>query len=1046
MKNRNDKRKVKRLPALGNCLGRPILILGMSTALCFSPTLYAYAWKMDGESTQMQQSTNQSKTVKGRVVDETGEPMIGVSILLKGTTAGTITDLNGNFSLDAPAKAALVVSYLGYAPQEVAVGSKAMLLISLNPDTQALDEVIVIGYGTVRKRDLAGSVASVKAKDVLGVTSNAMEALQGKVAGIDILRSSGEAGAKPKITIRGNRSINGENGPLFIIDGIQGGAYEDLNPNDVASMDILKDASSTAIYGAQGANGVVIITTKKGDTGKVKVNYDGFFGANNSVQYPKPLTGEAFMNYRREAYRTIGAWNSVADDVNAFTSDELQAIKQNQWVNWIDLVTRTGTQQSHNVSVQGGSEKTKVFLSLGYYQEQGIFPDDEANRYTARVNVDQVISKYVKAGLYSQLTYWDKDQINKSLLSKAAVAFPLATPYDENGKINLYPMVGRANAYSPLADYVDNKSAKNVKQLTTTTNAYLEVTPMKGLTYRSNFGANLGFTRTGSYYGQNSLAQTSNPSSAAIANDNFHYLTWDNVFTYKNIFNKIHSVGLTAISSWTKYVKENANASNSDQKEDSYLYYNLASGNAALNAVSSEYLGKETMSYALRAEYSLLNKYILNASVRMDGASQLAEGNKWHSFPSVSGAWIISEEAFMSKQQWIDNLKLRASFGISGNAAVPAYSTQTGMQISNSWGFDNKPASTYKYSANSGNKNLTWEKSKTYDIGVDMSILKGRINLSVDYYHTKTSDILMMRDMPTTLYGVGGSMYQNIASTENKGVEMTVNTVNYKTKDFEWSSTLTFSKDNEKITSLVDGRNIIAKEDTKISLLIGKPINSWWDLKKIGIWQTSEAEEAAKYSYYGTAPKPGDIKIYDATGDKEIQDNDEVYVGSNTPDWVGGFQNTFTYKGFDLSVYMFARWGQTICAKYMNSYNPGGAVSAGNGMQQANIFDTFNYWTPENPSNDFPRPAANSILPTTGRSLYFVDGSFFKVKTLTLGYTVPRKCMERLQISKLRVYVTANNLLTKAKSNLLMNYDPEGDGGDQMPLFKTFVVGLSVTF
>lgn len=1031
----------------GSSLGRPAAILGLSAVLCFLPTSQMKATGTMADEVLMHQAVKQAQTVTGNVVDENGEMLIGVSVLVKNTTVGTVTDLDGNFSLEVPAKAVLVISYMGYRTQEIAVGNKTTIKVALEPDTQALDEVVVIGYGTVKKRDLTGSVASVKAKDVVGVpTSNAMEAIQGKVAGIDIIRSSGEAGSKPEITIRGNRSINGENSPLFIIDGIQGGAYEDLNPNDIASMDILKDASSTAIYGAQGANGVVIITTKKGQTGKAKVSYDGYFGSNGNVQYPNPLTGDDFMNYRREAYRTIGAWNSPADDVNAFTSDELQAIKDNRWVNWIDLVTRTGTQQSHNVSVQGGTDKTKAFLSLGYFQEEGIFPDDEAKRYTARINVDQVINKYVKTGLYSQLAYWDKNQINKALLAKAAVAFPLATPYDESGNINLFPMVGRANAYSPLADYVENKAKKNMKQLNTTINTYVEITPIDGLSLRSNFGANLGFSRLGSYYAKHSLAQTTNPSTAAIEHTNSSYLTWDNVINYKKTFNQIHNLGLTLLSSWTKYIKEESKASNSEQSEDSFLFHNLKSGNSSLNYVSSGYLGKETMSYALRAEYNLKNRYLFSGSARLDGASQLAKGNKWCVFPSLSGAWIVSEENFLKNVNWIDNLKVRASWGISGNAAVEAYATQTGMISSDSWGFNDIAAPTYKYSTNVGNKDLTWEKSKTYDIGIDFSVLRGRISLAADYYNTKTSDILMKRDMPTALYGVGAVMWQNIAATKNHGIEISLNTINVKTKDFEWSSTITFSKDNEEITELVDGRNIIAKEDTKYSLLIGKPIKSWWDLKKLGIWQLDEAEEAAKYSYYGTAPKPGDIKVYDATDDHEIQDNDEVYVGSNTPKWVGGFQNTFQYKGFDLSVYMFARWGQTIAAKYMYGYNPAGAVSSGNGMQQANIFDTFDYWTPENPTNDFPRPAAETILPTTGRSLYFVDGSFFKIKTLTLGYTFPKKWLSKVHMDKLRIYGTANNLFTKAKSHLLMNYDPEGNGGDEMPLFKTFVVGLSVTF
>jgi TonB-linked SusC/RagA family outer membrane protein len=989
------------------------------------------------------------RNISGIVWDENGEAIIGANVVVPGTSTGAITDLDGKFRLNVPeGKATIKISYLGYEDQEIDIANKTNVIIRLIPSYQELDELVVIGYGTVKKRDLTGSVASVKSRDILNTpTANAIEAIQGKVTGLDIVRTSGQAGKTPEITLRGRRSISGSNEPLFIIDGMSGGSYADLNPNDIETIDILKDASATAIYGYQGSNGVIIITTKKGKLGKTKVTYNGYFGANTDVQYPKPLTGEAFMNYRREAYRTIGSWNSPADDVNAFSSDELQAIKDNKWVNWIDLVTRTGTHQSHSVSIQGGGEKTKSFLSVGYYQEQGIFPGDEAERYTARLNVDHEVNKYIKAGVYSQLAYWDKDQVNSSILHKAAVAFPLATPYDDNGEIVLYPMVGRETEFSPLADYAENKAKSNVRQLKNAINGYLEITPFSGFSFRSNAGANLAFTRTGSFYGNNSLKQTTEPASATIRNENSYYLTWDNILNYRTTLNKSHSIAITALSSWTKRELENSEASNSEQSRDTYLWYNLEAGNASLNEIYSGFEMQNTMSYAGRLEYNYKSKYLFTASIRTDGASQLSENNKWHTFPSVSGAWVVSEEKFMENTKWAEFLKLRANWGISGNAAVGPYATQTGLDIGTSWGFSEIAASTFKYSKRVGNEFLTWEKSTTYDIGLDYGILKNKINLSLDYYYTRTKDILMERDMPTALFGVDAVMWQNIATTENRGFEIALNANNFKIGNVQWSSTITFSKDNEKIVDLIDGRNIIALNDRDYSLLLDKPINSWWDLKKIGIWQLDEADEMAKYSYYGVPPKAGDIKIYNASGDDyEITDEDEVYVGSNTPKWIGGFQNTFQYKGFDLSVYMFARWGQTIAAQYMYGYNPAGAVSSGNGLQQANIYELMDYWTPENPTNDFPRPAANTILPTTGRSLYFIDGSYFKIKTLTLGYTLPSNVLSKFGINNLRLYVTANNLFTKAKSHLIMNYDPEGNGNNEMPLYKTYVAGVSLTF
>lgn len=993
--------------------------------------LFVFAWE----------GYAQTNTVTGIVKDFNGELLPGVNVIEKGTTNGAITDINGKYIINVSPDASLIFSYIGYLSEEQAVNNRSVIDIVMTPDIQQLGEIVVIGYGAVEKRDLTGSVASIKAEEITEVpTHNALEAIQGKAAGVDIVRSSGQAGAGVDIRIRGTRSIGGSNEPLYIIDGFQGGNINDLNPNNIESIEILKDASSTAIYGSQGANGVVIVTTKRGVEGKPQVSYNGYYGVNGLTSFPDRLIGEDYVQLRREAWRTAGEWSGPADDRDLFNQAEWDAYQAGQWVDWTDLLMRNGSQQSHTLSVNGGSENTKVFLSGGYFKEEGMYRLNDMTRYNARLNVDQKLAEWAKAGLLSKIAYYDRNN-RKDPLASAIGAVPLGVPYDENGNINPNPVAGNKGVVSPLADELPNAAVDNTLATNINLNAFLELTPVAGLTFRSNFGATLNNSRRGEYYDANSYARRNERTSfSAMTTANSRFYHWDNILTYTRDFDD-HSFTVTGITSYTQGDNDNFYATGLNQQLASQLYYNLAGTDQVSREIGSGFTRTNTMSYAGRINYSYKGKYLLTLTNRVDGASRLSKGNKWASFPSAAVAWHISDEAFMANVTPVTLFKLRGSYGLTGNSGIDAYGTQSLVYASPNMGFGDEPAPMYRFAGRVGNPDVGWEYSATTNIGLDLGFFKNRLMATVDYYNTKTTDILFPRTLPQST-GVT-EVYQNIAASQNKGIEIALNSVNVESKDFSWNTTFTFTKNKEEITELVDGIDVISSNDPeRESLLLGHPIKSFYTYKKLGIWQADEADQAAQYHFAAeTGPvfQPGDLKLEDVNGDMVISPaDDRQFVGSTAPKWYGGLRNTFRYKAFDLEVFLFARWGQTIDAEFLGRYNPEGT----NGS-----LAMFDYWTPENPSNDFPRPRRSSLSGIAGyQTLTFVDGSYFKVRNVSLGYNLPSSVSEKISIGNIRLYATASNLLVLSKNHLLDNYDPEGGGATSYPINKQIVFGIDIDF
>lgn len=1029
------------------------MAVGMAVLLCL-PTSSAAS---GAEAASVpSQAVQQGQTVKGNVVDETGQPMIGVTVKVKGGRAATVTDLDGNFSIQAGPNDQLELSYVGYQTATVSAGSAQH--ITMKPENTDLDEVVVIGFGTVKKRDLTGSVASIRSDAILQTpTSDVATAMQGRISGVDINGST--------IRIRGNRSINGSNDPLVIIDGVQGGSMSDLNPNDIESIDVLKDASSTAIYGSQGANGVIIITTKKAEVGRLMVSYDGYVTAafrGDKADYRSP---QDFYNTRRLAAQNAGLWNSEADDEALFDNlESYAAFRANSWTDYEKLLQRNITWSTkHTLTLSGGTEKTSARFSLGYANDGSKWKKGSGNdKFTLRANIDHKMHKWINAGVNFQLTH---TRFSSSPYERATTTgLELGSPYGMYDPDTDTYVIGDKLVERPLAagDYVnplidaeyDDLYKSESYSTNVVANAYLDFHPIEGLNFRSQVNTHLTNSSSGSYTDAKSAASlesTGKKNVATMSKSSGTYIEWNNILTYNfTMLPEDHHLGVTLLTSWNKTLKDELSATSYGQTLASNLWWNIGSndGQDGSSLHSSSYTQAQNFSYAARVSYDWKSRYLLTASIRRDGSSKLAEGNKWDWFPSAALAWRVSDEPFMKNtKSWLDDLKIRATYGVTGNAGIGVYGTQSGVTFANwSFGFQDTAANRYLLGVvdNNGsdyyviaNKDTKWEKSTTFDLGFDAVLFNSRLNITFDWYTTKTTDLILLRSLPTSAGQDGKyATYTNIGSTKNTGVEFTINSRNIVTKDFTWSSTLTFSANKEKIVDLVDGTNImVGTEKETQTLMIGHPIKSFNTFKYLGIWTTAEADEAA--TYFKDADKtstfvPGDIKVADLNGDHVIDQNDDIgYVGSTSPDWFAGFNNDFTYKNWDLSIYFYARWGQWAESR-VAGYDP----STG-GMTV-----NYDYWAAgTNEGGSLPALyRGRKLFDYVGyQALSYCDNSFIKLKRVTLGYTLPQKWLKSIGISRLRVYATVNDPLYFVKNDWQKHYDPEGNQ-------RSVTVGLNVNF
>jgi TonB-linked SusC/RagA family outer membrane protein len=991
------------------------------------------------DNKSMQQS---QKNISGIVIDERGAPLVGVGIAVPNTAIGISTDVNGKFQLTVPEGINTIsASYLGYGTQEIDITNKTTVNIQLLPVSQEIDEVVVIGYGTVKKRDLTGAVVSIGNEDItISPTSNIMEALQGKISGMDIIKSSGRIGSGVDLLLRGNRSIYGDNTPLFIIDGLPG-SYSQVNPSDVESVDVLKDASSTAIYGSAGANGVVIITTKRGKDNKVNINFDAYYGFSGQPEYFHGMTGSEWTDYQREAYKYLNG-QYPADMSSILTNPgKLAYYNQGKWIDWVEEASgNTAVNQKYNLSVTGGTAKTKIFSSLSYENQEGLLSNEQLKRYAMRLNIDQEIFSWAKIGMTSNLAYSITNAGVRNTFTKSLAAFPLGEAYDEYGEL-IYEFA--PNEYTPMGDFISNQFVDNSRRTYINPNAYLEITPVTGLSYKTVLGTNLSSLRLGQYWGNQANANRptyAGSPHAEITNQFGYGYTWDNILSFNRTFQQAHSLSATLISSWTLTQNESNKAAGSGQNLDSWSFYRLMGATSA--RVESDFMQSQKMSYAFRLHYAYLGKYLLSFSNRWDGVSWLSENHKWDYFPAAALAWRISDESFMEGlQKYLNNLKLRVGYGVTGNSGgVNPYSTSTNAYAYSSAGItiDGKIVPFTQYTDTYGNPGLGWEKSYNLNIGLDFGFANNRVDGSIEWFKTQTKGLLFKRTMPITSgvtgWGAPLSSWENIAETSNHGFEITVNTRNIRTKDFSWNSNLTFTASREKIESLPNG-DILAE-----SLFVGYPIRSMYSYKYAGIWRSDTPKETL--DAYGV--KPGWVKIetIPLDGDEGVHkysDKDRQILGHNNPDYIAGLNNAFIYKSFDLSVFAVFRYGQTIRSDLVGWYN----ARTGDANNQISGVD---YWTENNQNAYFPVPGSGAEQIAVMPALVYRDGSFIKLKNITGGYTLPKNISKIAKMERLRIYVTAYNPFLYVKDKELRGTDPETNGADAFPLYKQFVFGINVTF
>jgi TonB-linked SusC/RagA family outer membrane protein len=988
----------------------------------------------------------QTRTVQGTLTDSNGEePLIGATVSVLGTTIGTITDVDGNYTLEVPDdNSTLQISYVGYATQEVLVGNQSRINIILLPDSKTLDEIVVVGYGTQRKRDVTAAISTISAENISAIpVASSVDAIKGQVAGVDIQASGGRPGQNPTIQIRGRRSIGASNEPLYVIDGIPQtssageGAIFDINPQDIKSMEVLKDAAATAIYGSRGANGVILITTKRGNVGRTTVTYDAFYGTTKPTSTVDMMNGEEFAAMKRESRRRDAngavAWNgTIPSDAQIFEDAvEIESIAQGRTTDYQDLIFGTGWKTNHQLSISGGSEKTQFNFSLGYFKEQGFISNMDFSRLTGRINLDHQISDIFKTGISFLTTNSSQNWGSNATMNEALANNPLGVPRDADGNLNFLPTNDgiRTNPLNELVEnaYVDERNSTRIFAP-----IYLDVnlnSLAEGLNFRSTFGPDIRMRRQGEFRASLTNDNRGGPADAEIENGSDIGYTLENLLTYSKPIGT-GNFKVTLLQSIQSLRDEFSRVEVLNLPYESQLFYNI--GTAEVKGNLSSGLEEWTLaSFMGRVNYDIGGKYLFQASLRADGSSRLAEGNKWAYFPGVSFGWRIIDEPFMQNSGLFDDLKLRASYGEVGNTSIDPYQTLGGLQRT-TYAFGDAAAFGFALQ-DIPNSDLGWEVSKTIDIGLDYSILNGRFNGSLDWYSTKTNDILLARNLPYT--SGYESILQNIGSTASSGIEFNVNAgVINNPNGFSWNLGFNIAGYNEEITELAltdEAGNPL--DDVGNEWFIGSPIEVWFDYEFEGIYQSDEIDLASSRE----AKVPGEIKLVDQNGDGVITPDDRKVLGSDVPDFYGGIRNNFSYKGFGLDMFIYYRQGHMIRSRFHDSNN-----SLFARYNNLNV----NYWTIDNPSNEAPRPNENQERPRDGSTLTYFDGSYIKLRNVILSYSLPTESLNNLPFSRLRLYMSGENLWFGTSYE---TFDPEAgneiSSGD-VPSNRSIIFGLKASF
>lgn len=1076
---------------------------------------------------------SQQSTISGTVKDaSTGESLLGVSIVVKGTTSGTVTDLDGNFTMAVDASDTLQFSYVGYLQENVAVGSQTVINIDLSPDVETLEEIVVIGYGTMKKSDLTGAITSLDEDEIAeNKGANALAVMQGKVAGLDITESSGESGGSVSLTLRGLRSINAGNSPLILVDGVEYGSTLDINPSDIESMEILKDASSTAIYGTRGANGVILITTKSGsnDGGKAQVYFNSYMSYNTPTNVPNVMTGVQFAQKRFEtkvADSENKMWRGldvelVTDDDGKITgitwdTDELAELTEtssqasnhededynytieNVWdvfgsinvssdtslmkvldldldestskyeyistdsayLHWMengmnndyigDYILTNSITDNYEFGITGGSKNTAANFSLGLMNDRGLMEGDKLKRYNAKLGVDQtVIEDMLTIGGDILYTYKVQDKRNSGIYNQALKTGSIGDLYDENGDIISLPCVYTNDSPNPLLDQEEGAYVRDIQTNRLFGSAYLNFTPVAGLVFNSSLSLSNYNQQNAVYAGPTSLTRVAvGTASTTMQHTKNYSLTWSNTLSYAKSFG-MHEINVMVGNEINKNEKQYYSMVGTGQAIAATEYYDWTQGNFTEVTTSSSYTATQLLSEFGRLMYKFQDKYIIQGTLRADGSSVLVgETNleKTDYFPSVSAGWKISEESFMNSINAISNLKLRASWGISGTASIDAYSSQTTVSDDYAYyTFDGETfQSTIPYQL--GPEDLGWETTRTIDIGLDFGLYRNRITGSIDVYDANTTDLLIDTDLPPT--STYTQVISNAAASHNKGIELYLSTRNISKNDLTWTTDFTFSMNRGEVTQTLNDAAIVGDDYV---YAVGEPVSNYYGYEYLGIYSVEDLQDEIEYVQEQEAAGadidsamipmllndfyPGDVKLN--LGDNGVLDADDKITYDRSPKFLASISNYWEYKGVGLKIMVLARLGQTINYSFYSSYK-----SADNVRENGPYVDA---WTPTNTDAYFPRYATsgNSTNTTYTDALCYLDGSFIKIKDITLSYTLPQSLMDKIGFTSIRIYATGKNLLTFSRID---NYDPERGGSMSFPLKKQYIAGVNIQF
>lgn len=996
----------------------------------------------------------QANRVSGVVTDANG-PLPGVTVIVEGTTTGTTTDVNGRYTVTAPPQANLVFNYIGYKELRVLVGKQTTIDVTMQEDAVAVEELVVVGYGYQRKSDVATSVTTVKAEELKTYPAgNVADMLRGRASGVQVTTSSGRPGSVPEITIRGNRSISADNAPLYVIDGSPSSATEfaTLSAEDIESIEILKDAASQAIYGARASDGVILITTKRGREGKAEVSYNGYVGVQKLWRNFDFYSAEEYLKLRREAIaHDAGLLDAREVPVSDAFGDEMmmQAWMEGRSVDWEDTMFRNAIYHNHDVSLRGGNDRAKVAASAGFFDQQGMAVVGSGyKRGNFRINADLKATKWLSIGVNASYAITEQD-IEDGNFNEFITRTPLATLYNEDGSYTQY--INSSGQVNPLyrAQHSQHTKSGDSYRL----NVFFDVKPFKGFNYRLNLSM---YQRFGEEKQAKDSYYPGGGATAEITDSRTKNWLIENILTYQLPFkNQNHKLNLTAVQS----------IDHNHSRSLGYATMNLPVDMGPDFIANGEYSGAPTrgwnennlVSFMGRAQYSLMDRYLLNLAVRVDGSSRFGINNKWGTFPSAAFAWRINQEPFLKDVNWIDNLKFRLSYGVVGNQnGIGNYET-LGLSDKRAYEFGDNYIMGYLPSTELSNPNLKWERSATLNTGIDFGFWNNRLEGTIEYYNTSTTDLLVSRGIDAAL---GYSkMLDNLGETKSWGIDVGLTGEIIRKKDFSWSVSTNLSLFRNEIVKIDDQVDEFGRPASQPgnSWFIGHPINVYYDYKIAGIFQYEDFDIAKdpygnvtytllptydsdgdgvadKAIEYTNAVEPGMVKVIDMNGDGKINADDRVPIHKD-PDFTLSLSTTLRWKGFDFFMDWYAVSGGHLKNTYLYDSNAGGSLQGkNNGVK-------VDYWTPYNPTNDFPRPVHNSNA-SYQSSIGIQDKSYIRLRTVQLGYNFPKQVISKIGLSKLRIYATATNLLTFTE---LLSYSPELSPG-AYPEPQTFVFGANLTF